>query len=158
MRSAAERILLTGVLALAACAGNEDDPVDEEMMDEEDEGETGDEQPAEDPDRMEWNKLSERPCPEDSYLSWENAGGPYMLTYCTGCHSSELPANQRQGAPAGINFDSIDDVRTWAPRIWARAADQNSSMPPVGAPHKTERALLGEWLACGAPLEAELGD
>lgn len=41
--------------------------------------------------------------------------------------------------------------------IWIRAADQNFSMPPVGPPPEDERALLGEWLACGAPTDAELG-
>ncbi len=104
-----------------------------------------------------WNSFDERPCPDDSFLTYENFGGPFMLSYCTGCHQSMLPADMRQGAPVEVNFDDIDDVRNQAERIWARGGDQNLSMPPVGPPDDEERALLGEWLACGSPTDADLG-
>jgi hypothetical protein len=104
-----------------------------------------------------WTSLDERPCPDDSFLTYENFGGPFMLSYCTSCHASRLPADLRQGSPIDVNFDDIDDVRTWADRIWIRGADQNFSMPPVGPPDDEERARLGEWLACGAPTAADLG-
>lgn len=103
----------------------------------------------------EWMSLDERPCPEDSPLTAENFGGPFMLSHCTGCHHSSLPAAERAGAPAGIDFDKLGDVRKHAERIWARAADQNMTMPPLGGPPQDERTRLGEWLACGAP---EAGD
>jgi hypothetical protein len=104
-----------------------------------------------------WMSLDERPCPDDSFLTYESFGGPFMLSYCTTCHSSMLPADMRQGSPIEINFDGIDDIREQADRIWIRAADQNQSMPPVGPPGDEDRAMLGEWLACGAPLAADLG-
>ncbi|MBL4687632.1 MAG: hypothetical protein JKY37_23755 [Nannocystaceae bacterium] len=34
-----------------------------------------------------WDSLEERPCPEDSFVTYENFGWPHMLTFCTGCHS-----------------------------------------------------------------------
>lgn len=104
-----------------------------------------------------WTSLDERPCPDDSFLTYENFGGPFMLSNCNTCHASRLPADLRQGSPIEVNFDDIDDVREWADRIWIRAADQNFSMPPVGPPGDEERARLGEWLACGAPTAADLG-
>jgi hypothetical protein len=104
-----------------------------------------------------WNSLDERPCPDDSDLTWENFGGPFVLTYCTGCHHSELPADVRQNAPYAINLESVELVRTNADRMWARAADQNATMPPAGAAADDERTLLGEWLACGAPTNEDLG-
>jgi hypothetical protein len=107
--------------------------------------------------RAEWNTFDERPCPEDSELTWENFGGPFVLTYCTGCHHSELPAGMRQDAPQSIDFENVALVRDHAPRVWARAADQNATMPPAGAPASDERELLGEWLACGAPTNEDLG-
>ena len=100
--------------------------------------------------------LDERPCPEDSVLSSENFGAPFMLTHCTGCHHSSLPASERAGAPLAIDFDTIDRVRMHAPRVWARAADHNATMPPLGGPPQEERTRLGEWLACGAPTASEL--
>ncbi len=103
-----------------------------------------------------WASLEERPCPEDSTLSAENFGAPFLLTQCTGCHHSSLPASERAGAPLDINFDALADVRKHAPRIWARAADSNATMPPLGGPPQDERTRLGEWLACGAPTAAEL--
>ena len=104
-----------------------------------------------------WMSLDERPCPEDSFLTYENFGGPFMLSYCTTCHASMLPADMRQGSPIETNFDDIEDIRDQADRIWIRAADQNQTMPPVGPPSDEDRAMLGEWLACGAPTAADLG-
>ena len=104
-----------------------------------------------------WTNLDERPCPQGSFLTYENFGGPFMLSYCNTCHSSRLLADMRQGSPIDVNFDGIDDIREWAPIIWVRAADQNMNMPPVGPPDDEERARLGEWLACGAPTAADLG-
>lgn len=102
-----------------------------------------------------WASLEERPCPDDSFLSFENFGAIHLLNYCTGCHSSGLPADQRQGAPIEIDFDDLEDVRAHAPRIWARAGDHNVTMPPAGGAPEDERALLGEWLACGAPTDTD---
>jgi hypothetical protein len=104
-----------------------------------------------------WANLGERPCPDDSFLSYENFGGPFMLTYCTTCHASRLPADMRQGSPIEVNFDDIEDIRERADRIWVRAADDNATMPPVGPPDEEARTRLGEWLACGAPTAADLG-
>lgn len=98
-----------------------------------------------------WASLAERPCPSDSFLAWENFGEPFMRDWCTGCHSSRLGEGARVDAPLTVNFDSYEDVEMWADRIWVRAADDNRTMPPAGGPGAEERALLGEWLACGAP-------
>lgn len=103
-----------------------------------------------------WPSLGERPCPEDSILTAEDFGVPFMLTYCTGCHNSALGEGERAGAPLGVDFESLSKVRAQAERIWARSGDQNATMPPVGPPPADERARLGEWLACGAPTRDEL--
>lgn len=113
------------------------------------EGSTGTGAPA-------WGSLDERPCPEDSALSLEDFGAPFMLTYCTGCHHSALAADERAGAPLGLDFDTLAGVRAHADRIWARSGDQNDTMPPVGPPPADARARLGEWLACGAPARDDL--
>lgn len=95
--------------------------------------------------------LDERPCPEESFLTYESFGGPFIVTWCSGCHAAGLPEGERQGAPLSSNFDSLEDIRAWAPRIWARTGDHNATMPPIGVPDDDERKALGEWLACGAP-------
>jgi hypothetical protein len=130
-------LTLTLVLAGGCDPGGDEDEMVETVDPELDEGP--------------WSSLEERPCPPDSILGFDNFGGPFLLDHCTACHSGALPAGMRQNAPPGVDFDTLNDVREWAPRIWARAADQNATMPPVGAPGADERALLGEWLACGAP-------
>lgn len=94
--------------------------------------------------------LEERPCPDDSFLTYEDFGEPFLLSWCTGCHSSSLDEDERQGAPVGSNFETIAQVRKNAERLWARAGDHNITMPPVGGPEAEERELFGEWLACGA--------
>ncbi len=98
-----------------------------------------------------YETFDERPCPEDSELTFESFGGPFLISWCNGCHASGMPEAERQGAPLGIDFDDIDRIRAQAERIWARSGDHNFTMPPAGGPEDDERALLGEWLACGAP-------
>ena len=144
------RRALALALALApACAGDSEDTLTEA----EDTGEAdGQTQPVD--DEGPWASLAERPCPEGSEVDGQNFGVGFILTYCSGCHSSGVPADERQMAPAGVDFDNVDDVRAWADRIWARAADQNMTMPPVNSVPDADRIKLGEWLACGAPLDA----
>jgi hypothetical protein len=98
-----------------------------------------------------YEHLDERPCPDDSPLTVINFGAPFMLSHCTGCHHSALGEDERAGAPPGVDFDDLSGVRSHADRIWARAADQNATMPPLGGPAQDDRTRLGEWLACGAP-------
>lgn len=97
-------------------------------------------------------ELAERVCPPDSFLTLDNFGSGFLSEYCLGCHSSEIPMNMRQGAPEGIDFDTMDGLRVFAPRIYARSADGYDTMPPAGGPDATSRILFGEWLACGMPL------
>jgi len=95
--------------------------------------------------------LADRPCPPGSPLTYDNFGDPFFMTWCTGCHSASLATASRENAPTAVNFNTLDEVRQYAPRIWARAADTNATMPPAGGPHPDERTFLGDWLACGAP-------
>ena len=164
------RTLLLAALIAGACGdddgGGDDGAMGSSTAAETDDGTAGDgsgtadETGTEgdtDPGMGPWSSLDERPCPDDSFLTYESFGGPFMLTYCTGCHHSRLPADQRQGAPIEVNFDDLEAIRARADRIWIRAADDNDSMPPIGAADADERARLGEWLACGAPTDADLG-
>ena len=99
--------------------------------------------------------LAERACPDDSDLVYESFGAPFMITWCNGCHAASLPEGERAQAPMGIDFDTVEDVRKHADRIWARSADHNLTMPPAGGPDEVEREMLGDWLACGAPRESD---
>lgn len=94
-------------------------------------------------------------CPPESVLTWNNFGEPFLLTWCTPCHSSHLSAdgdpNQRQDAPIGSNFDTYSKYMDWDAEVWSRAATDNESMPPAGGPSPEDRAMLAEWIACGSP-------
>jgi uncharacterized membrane protein len=126
MRSSSDRLLVLALAALAACG------TDRPTMD-------GDDPPPPDPDAC-----------ETSYLSYSNFGEPFALDWCRGCHSSSVPQGMRQKAPMGVNFDTQDDVVRWKERIAIRAAGPMPTMPPAGGPPDAERALLVEWLDCGA--------
>lgn len=94
-----------------------------------------------------------RECPTMSPLTYQSFGGPFFSNYCTSCHSSKLPSDRRNGAPAGVDFDTLGGIRARAERIYARAGDHNTTMPPAGGPSADQRKQLGDWLACGAPGE-----
>jgi hypothetical protein len=93
-------------------------------------------------------------CGSSKDLTYESFGGPFFLSWCTGCHSSDLPERARQGAPVGTNLDSLEDIRKHRELILTRAVHR-ADMPPAGGPSPQERALLEEWLGCGAPSESE---
>lgn len=95
---------------------------------------------------------SERPDPacETSILTYDNFGALFMLDWCRGCHSAAIPEDMRQGAPLEFNFEDLDTIRELAPRIALKATGAMPVMPPAAGPSDEERALLAEWLACGA--------
>lgn len=94
--------------------------------------------------------LDEETCPPASELTYDNFGAPFLDANCQPCHASA--AEDRNGAPSSVRFDTLDDVRSHRERIYARAAGDNTSMPPgPDDPPAAERAMLAEWLACGAP-------
>jgi hypothetical protein len=126
MRSSHELVLAAAIAALCACANDQDNRTEELP-------------PPPDPDTC-----------ETSYLRYDNFGEPFALDWCRGCHSSAVPAGMRQKAPMGVNFDTQADVAHWRERILIRAAGPEPSMPPAGGPADEERALLAEWLGCGA--------
>lgn len=80
--------------------------------------------------------------------TWEGFAQGMLTTWCTPCHASSLEGTERQGAPAEVDLDTLDDALRWADRIQARTVD-SATMPPGGGPTEEERARLGEWLACG---------
>ena len=84
-------------------------------------------------------------------LTYENFGEPFMLDWCRGCHSAALADGLRQGAPLEFNFEDVETIRELAPVISLKAVGPMPVMPPAAGPSADERALLEEWLACGAP-------
>jgi uncharacterized membrane protein len=55
----------------------------------------------------------------------------------------------RQQAPTDVNFDTLSEVRAWSVQI-SLTTGTGTTMPPAGGPAASERAMLVEWLHCGA--------
>lgn len=100
-------------------------------------------------------------CPPDNTLTWRSFGAGFLLTWCTGCHSSHLPATARQDAPEDVNFDTHALFKPRERLVYERAVleahafvqDPNtgSPMPPAGVPPEADRQRLAQWIACGSP-------
>ena len=60
-------------------------------------------------------------------------------------------ANDRQDAPLGSDFDTYESYLEFQIDVYNRSAANNDQMPPAGDPSAEERAMLGEWIACGSP-------
>jgi hypothetical protein len=92
--------------------------------------------------------IDELPCPDTGTpLTYANFGAGFFADHCNRCHSEG-----KSGAPRAFRFDTVDEVRVHAERIFVRAAGPNVSMPPGPEdPPADERDQLAEWLACGAP-------
>ncbi|HEY4239100.1 MAG TPA: hypothetical protein VGM88_04765 [Kofleriaceae bacterium] len=79
-------------------------------------------------------------CPTDSTLTYTNFGEAFVSDNCLSCHASR--ENPRLGTQAEIQSNSS---RILEAAVYTDAMPQNTSMDV------SERELLGEWLACGAP-------
>lgn len=93
-------------------------------------------------------------CSREPPLTWANFGAGFTQKHCLACHSSLLPAELREGAPMGVDFDTYEAVIQWRDRIDARSVPADGGMPPGGGPSEEERALLAEWLACEVAEDA----
>jgi mono/diheme cytochrome c family protein len=96
-------------------------------------------------------RLEDTPCPPSgTKLTYDDFGRAFLAANCQGCHGAS--GSDRRGAPAGFDFGTLDAVRARADRIFARAAGDNTTMPPgPDDPPAQDRAALAEWLSCGAP-------
>jgi uncharacterized membrane protein len=95
--------------------------------------------------------IEDYPCPADgTKLTYESFGRQFMAQSCQICHGQA--SSDRKGAPSGYDFGSVQSIREHKSRIFARAAADNTTMPPgPDDPPQAERLRLAEWLACGAP-------
>jgi len=94
--------------------------------------------------------------PAGTTLTYENFGAPFMESYCTRCHDSELTGAARMGAPSFHDFDTYFGIRGVADHIDETTASgpaaTNTGMPENGAkPSLAERVMLAEWIACDLP-------
>jgi uncharacterized membrane protein len=72
---------------------------------------------------------------------------------CAACHSAQPSDLTFGGAPAGVMFDTPEQIASRASRIRERAI-VTRTMPPANKTHITddERAILARWIALGAPV------
>ncbi|MEE3098348.1 MAG: urate hydroxylase PuuD, partial [Pseudomonadota bacterium] len=77
-----------------------------------------------------------------------------VATHCTVCHSATPAHDGFEEAPGGVMFDTVEQMRTHAPKMLAQAVLSN--IMPLGnetGMTQADRAVLGAWLRAGAPSE-----
>jgi len=150
------RWLVLCTLVIGGCSGGDEAASESETSETESgsDTDTGTDSDTTAIDDGPWETLEERPCPEGNTIDGQNFGIPFLLTHCNGCHGGAVTGDERQGAPPGVSFDNLGEVQMQLDRIWERSGDDNETMPPAGGPTPDERAMLGQWLACGAPFVA----
>lgn len=138
-------LLISLLLIFAACGApeNEDQFVD----------------PPPDPEPIDNSRplppASEIQCPTGTRLTYDNFGEAFFLTYCTMCHSASLAQDQRNDAPIDVDFDTVAGVLAWRGMIITSTTGEKPTMPPAMHVPKAEKALLAEWLNCGAPGKSD---
>lgn len=144
MRRSLTPLLLAFALAASSCGDGGDAP--DTATDDENQPDPPERIPNEAPAPVQ-TALN---CPKGTHLNYENFGEAFLLNYCTSCHSKHLPAARRAGAPLAANFDTASDASVWRAVILKKAVTE-MSMPPSANMPPLDRALLAEWLNCGAP-------
>ena len=79
---------------------------------------------------------------------------PIIAERCTVCHAAKPTFPGFQQPPGGLTFDTPEQIKAAAPRIHQQTIATQAM--PIGNLTKMtddERALLGKWLAEGAPLK-----
>jgi len=78
--------------------------------------------------------------------SWAGWGQGFFRTHCSACHAQSAP--DRHGAPAGVFFDTAEQVSAQSERIrWAVL--EVESMPVGGGVPEADLILLSRYLDCG---------
>ena len=81
-------------------------------------------------------------------LTWESYGHGFMATYCLPCHSAD--AQSRYGAPADMNFDTVDETWSFKEEILYSVVE-TSTEPPGGGVYTEDKQRLEAWLRCAEP-------
>lgn len=89
------------------------------------------------------------PC-ETTTADYTTVGAPFIQTWCTPCHHSELTGTGRPPGSESVNLDSFELVIEHLDRIELRALGDNPSMPPAGGPSEDDLKRLTLWIECGA--------
>ncbi|HSN32152.1 MAG TPA: hypothetical protein VLU41_05670, partial [Ideonella sp.] len=95
------------------------------------------------------------PCPPENVLTWRSFGAGFLLTWCTGCHSSALAEDARQGAPPAVDFDTYARYKPFERLVYERAVTEAhaiavdpeaaaSPMPPAGLVPAADRERLAQ--------------
>lgn len=79
--------------------------------------------------------------------SWASFGGAFVAAECQACHS--IDAADRQGAPSGVDFDTVDEVWERADSVLMLAGSEPPTMPPDRGTTEADRERLRWWLGCG---------
>lgn len=92
-----------------------------------------------------------RPDPDATVLAptWCADVQPLIQSRCLGCHSVTRAGSLRNGAPAGVNFDTYEDASPMAGTM--NELIQAGVMPPAGPLSETEQRLFWAWVATGRP-------
>lgn len=90
-------------------------------------------------------------CADAPVLMYANFGQGFLLENCQSCHAST--SLDRNGAPEGVVFDTLEDVLPLADLILAQAGGEDPPMPPQGGVEDLEREKLRIWLSCWVDLE-----
>ncbi|MBX2799890.1 MAG: hypothetical protein KTR31_19580 [Myxococcales bacterium] len=94
------------------------------------------------------------PCTAPEAPTWSNFAQGHVQTWCTPCHTRSLTGEAaRQGAPAGVDFDTYSDVITHATAVRVWATGDVPAMPPLGGVDARDVSRFDQWLECGAPGE-----
>ncbi len=124
--------------------GGDDDAGDDDSATGDDDSAAGDDDSAAGDDDTE----------DDCITSWENTGGPFVLAWCTSCHSEHLAEGDRNDAPLDVNLNTqaqfiehVDEIQETA----LTEDPEDREMPPSGLPDEEEVERVRNWIDCGCP-------
>lgn len=97
------------------------------------------------PERADVAATEPAACATAPKVTWENWGQGFFMTRCGSCHTPT--AQDRHGAPDGVDFVTHADVLEWSDAIW-QVVVVEETMPLGGGLGDEDLGLLQTLLAC----------
>lgn len=91
------------------------------------------------------------PAEAQTNLTYKNWAEGFFTQSCCACHHSSQREPYRFGAPRGVNFDTLEDIRRNEALIRDAVLGPDPYMPPLGTLWPWDLTNLQEWMDAGMP-------
>ena len=85
---------------------------------------------------------------EDCQYTYDNFGKEFVGKYCASCHVAAKKGFARKGAPADVNYDTLEEIVKGKAHFIEEVVEKKKMPPKDPKPSDEERGKVKTWLDC----------